>query len=222
MKPRLLDLFCGAGGCTKGYQDAGFIVHGVDVFDQPNYCGDTFTRADALAFLEFPGRFVWPPGGAFDAIHASPPCQAYSLAGQINNNSHPDLVDETRELLEATGLPYVIENVKGAPLRDPQLLEGQMFGLNTHRPRLFETNWGYTAPLLRPPPPRQTKMGRKTKPGEAMQVVGHFTGMEDAQKALGIDWMSRDEMAQAIPPAYTQAIGEQLMAHIQQVNPVRW
>lgn len=225
VKPRLLDLFCGAGGCSVGYARVGFEVVGIDINPQPNYPYE-FWRGDAVQALETllsgGGLQKAVYGVEWDAIHASPPCQAYSLAGQINSNSHPDLVDATRELLGATGLPYVIENVKGAPLRDPQLLEGQMFGLNTHRPRLFETNWGYTAPLLRPPPPRQTKMGRKTKPGEAMQVVGNFNGMEDAQKAMGIDWMSRKELAQAIPPAYTQAIGEQLMAHIQQKNPVRW
>lgn len=210
MKPRLLDLFCGAGGCSRGYADAGFEVVGVDIEPQPNYPYE-FRRDDALEFLRESLYAI----DYYDAIHASPPCQAYSRTDKLNATQHPDLIAETRDLLRATGLPYVIENVKGAPLENPQLLEGQMFGLNTHRPRLFETSWGYEAPLLRPPPPRQTKMGRKTKPGEAMQVVGNFTGMEDAQRAMGIDWMSRKELAQAIPPAYTEHIGSYLMAHLE-------
>lgn len=221
MKPRLLDLFCKAGGCTKGYQDAGFYVVGVDIEPQPNYCGDQFIQADALEVLHafaygaferawFYEREDWE----FDAIHASPPCQAHTKARKLMGNEHPDLIERTRELLQATGLPYVIENVKGAPLIDPQVLEGQMFGLNTHRPRLFETNWGFQAPTLRPPPPRQTKMGRKPKPGEAIQVVGHFSDIAAAREAMGIDWMNQGELAQAIPPAYTEFIGSALMRHL--------
>jgi DNA (cytosine-5)-methyltransferase 1 len=218
MKPRLLDLFCKAGGCTKGYQRAGFHVVGVDIDAQPNYCGDEFVQADALEVL---AEFEWGyphqwKDWHFDAIHASPPCQAYTKARDLMGGEHSDLLGKTRDLLEKTGLPYVIENVKGAPLRNPQMLEGQMFGLNTHRPRLFETNWGYEAPFLRPPPPRQAKMGRRPKRGEAIQVVGHFTDMPAAQEAMGIDWMTRDELAQAIPPAYTQHIGKALMAHLRE------
>jgi len=205
---RLLDLFCGAGGCTKGYQEAGFEVWGVDLSPQPNYCGEKFTKMDAFSYLDYHG-WEW-----FDAIHASPPCQAYSRAKQIQNNDHPELLDETRHRLIQTGLPYVIENVKGAPLVNPVMLEGQMFGLNTHRPRLFETNWPLTVPALVPPPPRQAKMGRQPKPGEEIQVVGHFTDMKAAQDAMGIDWMTRGELAQAIPPAYTRFIGEQLMSFL--------
>src|SRR5690348_3701176 len=136
-RPRLLDLFCGAGGCAAGYQDAGFYVVGVDKEPQPNYCGDVFIQTDALEILA-----EWH-FDAFDAIHASPPCQRYSLAQNASKNAdaHPDLVEPVREALQATGLPYVIENVPGAPLLDPITLCGKSFGLNVKRHRLFETNW---------------------------------------------------------------------------------
>jgi DNA (cytosine-5)-methyltransferase 1 len=201
---RLLDLFCGAGGCSVGYHRAGFEVVGVDINPQPNYPFE-FHQADAMTF----------PLDGFDAIHASPPCQAYSRTGKLRGNDHPDLVAETRERLTAAGLPYVIENVEGAPLIDPITIEGQMFPeLRTSRPRLFETNWPITQPTL-PPRPRHTKMGRKVKPGEFMHVVGNFNGADDGRKAMGIDWMTRKELAQAIPPAYTELIGRQLVAHLE-------
>jgi DNA (cytosine-5)-methyltransferase 1 len=216
-KPRVLDLFCGAGGCSVGYAQAGFEVVGVDIEPQPNYpfefwCGDALVMLDIL--LRGGGLQAALYNRGWDAIHASPPCQAYTKAEKLMGGDHPDLVAATRELLEATGLPYVIENVKGAPLFNPQLLEGQMFGLNTHRPRLFETNWGYRAPVMRPPPPRQAKMGRRPKPGEAIQVVGHFSDVAAAREAMGIPWMNQGELAQAIPPAYTEAIGTALLTHL--------
>lgn len=209
VKPRLLDLFCGAGGCTKGYQRAGFHVVGVDIEAQPNYCGDEFLRDDALAYLR---RVVLNGGGNYDAIHASPPCQAFTKARKLQGRDHVDLVAPTRKLLKQTNLPYVIENVKGAPLIATVVLEGQMFPeLNVHRPRLFETNWPLEVSILIPPPPRQTKMGRPPVPGEAMQVVGHFSDVPAGRKAMGIDWMTQGELAQAIPPAYTELVGHQLM-----------
>jgi DNA (cytosine-5)-methyltransferase 1 len=192
-----------------GYHQAGFEVLGVDINPQPNYPFE-FHQADAMTY----------PLEGFDAIHASPPCQAYSLTERLNENQHPDLLAATRKRLRATGLPWVIENVKGAPLRDPQVLEGQMFGLNLHRPRLFETSWGFEAPHLRPPPPCQVKMGREAGPGEAIQVVGHFSGVEEARVAMETPWMNRDEMAQAIPPAYTRFIGEALLSVVSEQK--RW
>lgn len=208
MKPLLLDLCCAAGGASRGYATAGFEVMGVDIVAQPNY-PYLFIRADAMQYLA-----ATDVRANFDAVHASPPCNAYTHAQRIRARTHPDLVGPMRELLLEAGLPYVIENVKGAPLRDPQVLEGQMFGLNTHRPRLFETNWGYEAPLLRPPPPRSTKMGRAPRPGEAVQVVGNFSDVEAGRRAMGIDWMTRNELKLAIPPAYTHHIGAALLAHL--------
>jgi DNA (cytosine-5)-methyltransferase 1 len=212
VKPRLLDLFCGAGGCSVGYARAGFEVLGVDIRPQPHYPYE-FRQDDALNWV----RSVGMPRIAhlFDAIHASPPCQAHTKARKLQGNEHADLIAPTRELLEQTGLPYVIENVKGAPLRDPVMVEGQMFdGLNVHRPRLFETNWPLEVPALIPPPPRQTKMGRPPRNGEAMQVVGHFSDVPAGREAMGIDWMTQGELAQAIPPAYCELIGAQLMQHV--------
>lgn len=142
MKPRLLDLFAGAGGCTRGYQEAGFYVVGVDINPQPNYCGDEFIQADALEVL---GGFA---SGAtigwldtFDAIHASPPCQGYHSLG----SGQERLIGATRELLDATGILYVIENIKGArdEMLNPVMICGTMFDpiLGVRRHRLFEANW---------------------------------------------------------------------------------
>jgi DNA (cytosine-5)-methyltransferase 1 len=199
-----------------GYHRAGFEVVGVDIKPQPRYPFE-FNQADALDFARDVISLGFHPSWRFDAIHASPPCQAFTKARKLQGNEHEDLIGPTRELLEATGLPYVIENVKGAPLIDPVVLEGQMFPeLNVHRPRLFETNWQFEAPLLRPPPPRQTKMGRPPVDGEAMQIVGHFSDVPAGRKAMGIDWMTQGELAQAIPPAYTEFIGAQLMSHVRE------
>ncbi len=218
MKPRLLDLFCGAGGCTKGYQEAGFYVVGVDIEPQPNYCGDEFHQDDALFRLRHDLR--WHKSNdfrSFDAIHASPPCQAStSLRSLHPDREHPELIPETRELLSATGLSYVIENVPGAALRDPVLLEGQMFqGLRTRRPRYFETNWPLEVPFFREPcSTPHAPLGVKPKHYEWMHVVGHVN-LPEAREAMGIDWMGQKEIAQAIPPAYTRFIGEQLLEHVQ-------
>ena len=125
MKPLLLDLFCGAGGATRGYRNAGFYVVGVDIAPQPNYCGDEFHQADALEFLI--GNFT-----KWNAIHASPPCQAHTTLAKGNNNNtadYPDFIEATRALLQMVGKPYVIENVPSAPLFDPITLCGEMFGL---------------------------------------------------------------------------------------------
>src|SRR5665213_3193952 len=132
-RPRLLDLFSGAGGAAVGYHRAGFEVVGVDIKPQPHYPFE-FRQKDALWVLE--GETM----EGFDAIHASPPCQAYSKARKLQGLRHPDLIASVRELLLAISLPYVIENVPGAPLRNPVLLCGEMFGLGVRRERLFETN----------------------------------------------------------------------------------
>lgn len=211
---RILDLFCGAGGCSVGYARAGFEVVGVDLYPQPNF-PYRFTQGDALEVLGNVARWGW---GDFDAIHASPPCQAHSKTRSIQGNTHPELIGPTRELLIATGLPYVIENVPGSPLINPGVLEGQMFeGLRTQRKRWFETNWPLDVPFLRSPRPApNAKMGRPVKPDEWMHVVGNFsnTGALTGAEAMGIDWMTHYELSQAIPPAYTEFIGAALMHHL--------
>jgi DNA (cytosine-5)-methyltransferase 1 len=206
-RPRLLDLFCGAGGCSVGYHRAGFDVVGVDVKPQPNYPFE-FHEADALTF----------PLEGFDAIHASPPCPSYSFATHYHGTqgNHPDLYAPVRALLHDTGLPYVIENVPGSPVRKDLVLCGEMFGLRVHRHRLFETGRFF---VMRPPHAPHALKGAlhncHIEAGHARLVAGNYADHEDAADAMGIDWpMSRRELANAIPPAYTEHIGGYLMAEI--------
>lgn len=208
-KPRLLDLFCGAGGAARGYQSAGFHVTGVDIDPQPNYCGDEFHQADALEWAA-----CLPSFRRFDAVHASPPCQAYSTLNRFNGVEYPDLYEMTRGLLERSGLPWVIENVVGAPYRSGFVLCGSMFGLKVRRHRNFETSH-----LMFPPSCDHAGQGHPTG------VYGHGQffwrdGVKawrnvpraEAEAAMGIDWMSRAELAESIPPAYTTWIGTQLLS----------
>ncbi|WP_206541755.1 DNA cytosine methyltransferase [Leucobacter japonicus] len=174
---------------------------------QPRYPFDFFT-ADAVAFAKH-------YGSKFDAIHASPPCQAHTNAQKIMGNDHPDLIEPTREVLRELGKPFVIENVPGAPLNDPVELCGTMFGLETYRHRLFETNWELTAPEHPVHVARTTKMGRPPQPGEFMHIVGNFSGVDRGREVMGMPWANRDGLREAIPPAYTHWIGEQLLAQVE-------
>lgn len=207
-RPLLLDLYCGAGGAARGYQMAGFKVVGVDNQPQKRYCGDVFVQADALEYLRNNHHL-------YTAFHASPPCQGYILAGIADKHKHFKLIEPTRDLLLEIGKPYVIENVMDAPLRDPVVLNGLIFDLMVLRDRKFETNWPLPQPALPPFTGKVTKMGRKPAPGEYICVTGHFTDVQYARTAMGISWMTRDELAQAIPPAYTHYIGEHLRVHLQ-------
>jgi DNA (cytosine-5)-methyltransferase 1 len=214
-RPRLLDLFCGAGGAAMGYFRAGFDVVGVDIKPQPRY-PFTFVQGDALEYLA-------EHGAEFDAIHASPPCQAYSMMrrGRWQDRSHAELIEPTRLALEHLGKPFVIENVVGAPLRRVIELCGTMFGLATEqgsqlrRHRQFEVGFDFAALV---PPCRHNNGSaigvygggqhpqRRTTTGDE---AGQF-GAVARKTAMGIDWMSGDELSQAIPPAYTHFIGTQL------------
>ena len=222
-KYKLLDLFCCAGGCAKGYHDVGFEILGVDIVDRPNYPYD-FVKMDAIEFLETMDL------REFDVIHASPPCQRYSKLKHLSNDiekwdlNHVDLVDVTREALKKTGKPYVIENVEGAPLINPIKLYGSQFpNLYTQRPRLFESN----ILLKEPNTPRQKHKTGKLGSGPAedgfITVAGikPQRGMNETQMKLyygfalgGIDWMSLEELTQAIPPAYTEFIGKQIIEYL--------
>jgi len=206
MTPKLLDLFCCQGGAGMGYHRAGFEVTGVDLFPQPRYPFQ-FHQRDAVEFLRINGK-------RFDAVHASPPCQAFTNAQKLMGNEHPELIDPVREVLLELGLPFVIENVPGAPLESPFELCGAMFGLGTYRHRLFETNFYVEVPEHPKHIARTTKMGRKPIDGEMMHVVGNFSGVEKAKQAMGIDWMNRDGLRESIPPAYTQHIGAYLMDEV--------
>lgn len=232
MKPRLLDLFSGAGGAARGYQRAGFYVVGVDVKPQPRYAGDEFIQADAMTF----------PLDGFDAIHASPPCQGYSIMRNLPWNrgrEYPLLIAPIRERLVLTGIPWVIENVDGARrAMDAGWLCGTMFGLAFYRHRRFETNFAWFSPghprhewRIRPGRSlagRARQVGfteRYKRPGRPMygfdsygSGLGHSAGAALARESMGVEWMSRDESAQAIPPAYTEYIGKQMMAQVHALN----
>lgn len=217
MRPRLLDLFCGAGGCSMGYQRAGFDVTGVDIAPMGRYPLPDLIQDDALAVLA-DLDFI----AGFDAIHASPPCQHYTSLRALSDRQHPDLVGVVRDMLRETGKPYVIENVVGAPLVDPIILCGSMFGLGhgdaiLKRHRLFESNVPLTAPTDeckgRPVVGVYGTGGAWTRiapGGGGVKVSG-----PDAAQALGIDWTDyQPVLAQAIPPAYTEYIGRQLVRHL--------
>jgi DNA (cytosine-5)-methyltransferase 1 len=225
--PKLLDLFCGAGGAAKGYQRAGFYVVGVDIKPQSHYCGDEFVQCDALEYLVVHGH-------EYDAIHASPPCQAFTqMSAKYRGkggvaDSHPDLLTPTREELARYSCPWVIENVPGAKrhMRATAILHGGMFGLGVHRPRLFESNV-----LLMAPYGKRTRLpigvyghrpdGRTLwhyrNNGDMKgkkSVIRCARSIEEARRVMGIDWMGWDEIREAIPPAYTEWIGRQLMGAV--------
>jgi DNA (cytosine-5)-methyltransferase 1 len=205
---KILDLFCKAGGAGYGYYLAGFEVVGVDIEPQPHFPFE-FHQADAIEYL----REHWME---FDAIHASPPCQEYSKSAaqwRKEGREYPDLVGKTREELIKTGKPYIIENVPNSPLINPIMLNGSIFNLLVHRPRLFETNFPVEQPYI-PKTKRPVKMGRPVKEGDIIQPVGHFSGVAYARKQMQIGWMNVGELAQAIPPAYTKYIGEILMGYL--------
>lgn len=216
MKPRLLDLFCGAGGAAMGYHRAGFQIVGVDNQPQPNYPFE-FIQADAMQLLD-----DWPVwvDELFDAIHASPPCQAFTTARTIQGRDHPDLLTPTRQRLQEWGTAWVIENVVGAPMRADVVLCGSHFNLQTQRHRWFEFGFPYFN-LLTPcshawgedgPVGVYGHTGQGSKRYGNRRSGNHGWMVADWKRAMGIDWMSRDELAQAIPPAYTQFIGEQLLS----------
>jgi DNA (cytosine-5)-methyltransferase 1 len=210
-RPRLLDLFCCAGGAGMGYHRAGFDVVGVDKVRRDRYPFE-FIQAD-LTVDPIENFAAWVRAMGFDAIHASPPCQAYSMAGQqwrTAGKEYQDLVEPTREALKRTGKPYVIENVPGAPLVNPVILNGARFGLMVNRTRLFECSFPVPFELL-PPQMQPVKMGRPVKTGQVITPVGHFSNVGYAREQMEIDWMTKDELAQAIPPTYTEYVGARLI-----------
>ncbi len=216
-KPRLLDLFCCAGGASIGYARAGFEVVGVDIHPQPNY-PLPFIQADALTLDP---KFI----ALFDAVHASPPCQSYSDLAKRNGNADawPRLIEPVREMLKKTGLPYTIENVDGAPLIDAVVLCGTMFpGLRVLRHRLFEANFDIIPPPHKKHPKVHTFDRRKSHFGKTdewkdfVQVTGGGNcTLAAARQAMGIDWMTKGEINESIPPAYTEFVGLQMLRHME-------
>lgn len=154
------------------------------------------------------------PLDGFDFIWASPPCQAFTLCQRIRGNEHPDLIEPTRQRLRASGVPWCIENVVGAPLIEPIELCGAMFGLRTYRHRIFECSFPIAAPAHPPHVAPLRKMGRPVRDGEFIHVVGNFSGVQVARDAMGIQWMPRDKLREAIPPAYSEFIGKAALAHM--------
>lgn len=211
-RPKLLDLFCGAGGCSVGYYRAGFDVVGVDIEPQPNYPFSMIV-GEALDVLAAAARGSLE---GFDVIHASPPCQAftaYRRRGDGVGDDYPDLIAPVREALQHWGGPYVLENVPGSPVQGLVQLCGSSFGLDVRRHRWFETN----VPMLSPPcnhaaqTPRFPQATNRTNLRSTVEVGVWRIPLETQQQAMGIDWMTLEELSQAIPPAYTEYIGAQLL-----------
>jgi DNA (cytosine-5)-methyltransferase 1 len=212
----LLDLFCGAGGASMGYYRAGFDVVGVDIKRQSRY-PFSFLCDDALEVLTTVDL------SQFAAIHASPPCQDHSTTRDFGGDHGTGwMLLAVRDRLKAIGRPWVLENVQGSPLPHQR----DLFGANgltlcgcmfddlrglLYEDRLFETSF----PVAQPPHRRhqwaQTKMGRPPQPNECMQVTGHFSDVPEGRRRMGIPWMTQSELAQAIPPAYTEHVGRMLM-----------
>jgi DNA (cytosine-5)-methyltransferase 1 len=221
-RPKLLDLFCKQGGASMGYHLAGFEVTGVDKDPQPNY-PFAFVQADALEYLAAHGH-------KYDVIAASPPCQKYSRSTKQyrdQGREYADLLGPTRELLQHIGKPYIIENVPGSPMRQDVILCGLMFRLNVVRVRWFELGNGL---WIMSPCPTQVPKGivkrghavsvfgkgayRKSK-GDAMPVFDQGSVKATWRYAMGIDWMDCEGLREAIPPAYTQWIGENVISFFQ-------
>ena len=210
---KLLDLYCKAGGASKGYADAGFEVTGVDIKKQKRY-PFTFIQADCLEIMKDLDFLR-----SFDVIAASPPCQTHSSTkhlrvAQGKQTDKVDLIPQTREALVASGVPYVIENVPGAPLIDPVQFCGSYFGLKVRRHRLFESNI-----KLIGSPCKHKEQGRPVGIYGSMRDEipggGHTAKtIEQAREAMGIDWMIWGELVEAIPPIYTYEIGKQLLLTI--------
>jgi DNA (cytosine-5)-methyltransferase 1 len=207
---KLLDLYCKAGGASMGYQQAGFEVTGIDIKKQKRYPFE-FIQADALEVMKDLDYLR-----SFDVITASPPCQTHSITQHLRNaqgksTDKIDLIPQTREALVSSGKPYVIENVKGAPLIDPIQLCGSSFGLKVRRHRIFESNLELVGSVC----------DHKAQ-GRPVGVYGSMrdeipkggrtaTSIEEARGAMGINWMLWGDLVEAIPPVYTEFIGKQLM-----------
>lgn len=215
-RPRLLDLFCKEGGAGRGYADAGFEVVGVDIRPQPRY-PFAFVQGDAVEYLAAHGH-------EFDAVHASPPCQAHSALARSNPHTYADFIPQTRALLVQLGKPWVIENVEGAPLVDPVTLCGSMFGLGTdqyelRRHRLFESN----VPLPQMPCQHSDRpvigvYGGKARLRRRTPHWGTNLPKADGEQAMGIDWMTIAGLSEAIPPAYAEWIGGHLLDALRPVQ----
>jgi len=210
---KLLDLYCKAGGASKGYQLAGFDVVGVDIKKQKRYPYE-FIQADCLELMKDMDFLR-----SFDVITASPPCQTHSITQHLRNaqgksTDKIDLIPQTREALVTSGKPYVIENVPGSPLINPIKMCGSSFGLKVRRHRLFESNIQLTSSVCNHK--EQGKpVGIYGSMRDEIPKGGHTAkSIEQAREAMGIDWMIWGELVEAIPPVYTETIGKQILSVI--------
>jgi|SRR6516225_5824646 len=203
---RALDLFCGAGGATKGLQKAGFQVTGVDINPQPRYCGDIFIQANAM-LLPYASLKM------YDFIWASPPCQKYSAATRHLANHKPQLIEPLRAILDCAGVHYCIENTPGAPLRNPTILCGLSFGMNVKRHRLHETTFPVTPIPCVPGHPGDwfVIFGHEVRSRLHGHAAGRKNHLADGRKAMGIDWMTREELSESIPPVYSEYIAKEFL-----------
>jgi len=206
---KVLDLYCGEGGCSMGYHRAGYDVTGVDKYPMPNY-PFKFIQADALEVLNDLDFCR-----SFDLIHASPECQEYSVTKSLKTGTYGNDIEAVREKLLTIGKPYVIENVPGAPLKNYVILCGSMFGLRVIRHRLFEC-----FPEIYFPPAACGCGDGKTNShrglstgGKYITVAGNNYKADEGRSAMGIDWMPRKTLSKAIPPAYTEWIGRQMLSN---------
>jgi len=209
MKPKCLDLFCKQGGASRGLADAGLQITGLDIDPQPLYPFH-FIQADATTY----------PLDGYDFYWASPPCQVYSRLKGLTTRQYPNLVSTIRDRLTATGKPFVIENVPGAPLINPLLLCGTMFGLKVRRHRLFECH-----PPIYPLLPPHGCRGRAgftnayhgvsafRNGAKLISVVGHNFSTADARAAMDIDWMNAAGLSQAVPPTMSHFIASLMIDH---------
>jgi DNA (cytosine-5)-methyltransferase 1 len=206
----MLDLFCKAGGASMGYYRAGFEVTGIDIKNQKRYPFE-FIKADAVEVLKDIDYLK-----SFDVLVGSPPCQTHSITQHLRNaqgksTDKIDLIPETRAGFIASGKPYVIENVPGAPLLNPLTLCGSSFGLKVRRHRLFESNillTGITCNHKEQGKP----VGIYGSMRDEIPGGGHTAKtIEQAREAMGIDWMLWGDLVEAIPPAYTEFIGNQII-----------
>lgn len=205
MALRALDLFCGAGGASAGLHRAGFEVVGVDIRPQPHYPFE-FVLADALTY----------PLDGFDFAWASPLCKGFANITATAKTKHlwPDQVTPIRARFEAWGGPWIIENVVGAPLRNWVELCGSMFGLKVYRHRRFESNLLLLVPPHVPHRDKTPSAGRGISPKGFISVAGHINNTEYVKGAMGIHWTSGDGLSQAIPPAYSEFLGRQVIEQL--------